>query len=82
MPNFSIKESEKKVVKEITFNKESDYKVVKLKSTGKVVLLHSVQADKLISEKKAEVVKGAVEIIEANPVRTVKKVNKTPRVSG
>lgn len=74
MPNFSIKEAESKVVKEVTFHKKTDYKAVKLK-TGEVVLLHHVQAEKLIEAKKATEVKD-VKIDEGNELITVTKLDK------
>ncbi len=80
MPKFKIKAGEKKTVKTVTFNKESDYTAVQLlnkegKATPKVHLLHNVQAEKLIAEKKAKKVdKPAVE--EVTPVVVTKKVEK------
>lgn len=61
MPKFKLQQTESKEVARATFDKESDYKVVKLKSdpTGKPRILHKIQADRLIANKKAELVKDA-----------------------
>lgn len=60
MPQFDIKQEESKVVGKATFHKESDYKVVVLigDKTKKERLLHIVQANRLIENKKATEVKG------------------------
>jgi len=59
MPKFDIKEVESEVVQKATFHKESDYKVVYLNNdvTKKPRLLHVIQADRLIKNKKATEVK-------------------------
>lgn len=79
MPKFKIKAKDSKAVKTVTFNKESDYQAVTLlvdgKPTGKTCLLHTVQAEKLISEKKA-VKADKAEVSEVTPVVVTKKVDK------
>ena len=74
MPNFSIKEQDSKTVAEVTFNKATDYKAVKLAS-GQTVLIHKIQADDLIKAKKATEVKE-VEVEETVNERTKVKVSK------
>ena len=61
MPQFEVASPEKEGVGTATFHKESDYKVVKLKSdkTGKERILHKIQADALIDKGLAEIVKSA-----------------------
>lgn len=61
MPQFEIKEEESKEIGKVTFDKESDYVVIKLKSdaTGKTHLVHKLHADKLVSKGAAEEVKKA-----------------------
>lgn len=63
MGKFEIKKPESKVLETVTFNKKEDYKTVKLNS-GKVCLLHTFQANKLVKEKKATFEKDA-EILES-----------------
>lgn len=79
MPKFKIKESAKKTVKVVTFDKESDYTAVTLlvkgEPAGKTCLLHNVQAEKLIAQKKA-VKADKVVVEEATPVVITKKVDK------
>jgi len=69
MPRFSIDKKEKESLEIVSFNKASDYKVVKMKN-GDVKMLHKIQADKLISSKKAEAVKEA-KVKEGVDERTV-----------
>ncbi len=77
MPKFSIKKENSKEVKKVTFNKETDYKTIKMKATGNVVLVHSVQADTLVKKKLATLEK-TVEMEESIPTRTVKAVKNAP----
>ena len=77
MPKFSIKKGESKEVKTVTFNKETDYKTIKLKKSGNVVLVHHVQADALIKKGAATLEKN-VEVAESIPTRTVKAVKNAP----
>lgn len=60
MPQFDIKHEESKESGRATFEKKDDYKVVTLNSDPqkKERLLHKIQADKLIANKKATEVKG------------------------
>lgn len=71
MPIFDIKQGESKVVAKATFEKKEDYKVVYLNSdeTKKPRLLHVLQADRLIKNKKATEVKDAK--LEQREVETV-----------
>jgi hypothetical protein len=75
MSKFSIKQEEKKTSGTATFHKESDYKVVKLTKSGKTTMLHKLQADKLIKEKKAELVKD-VAVTSKTGKRTSVEVDK------
>lgn len=77
MPKYSIKKEESKEVKKVTFNKENDYKTIKMKSSGNVVLVHHVQADVLIKKGQATLEKN-VEVEESIPTRTVKPVKNAP----
>tara|TARA_R110000868_G_scaffold384619_1_gene652159 strand:+ start:1043 stop:1273 length:231 start_codon:yes stop_codon:yes gene_type:complete len=75
MANFSIASKAKKVVGTATFDKESDYKVVTLTGDNpKTVLLHKIQADKLISLKRATLEKD-VKVKEATPHVTVTPIS-------
>ncbi len=60
MPIFDIKQEDSKEVAKATFEKKEDYKVVTLNNDPqkKERLLHVIQADRLIKNGKAEVVKG------------------------
>lgn len=71
MPIFDIKEAESKEVAKATFDKKDDYKVVYLNSdvTKKPRLLHVIQANRLIKNKKATEVKDAK--LETREVETV-----------
>lgn len=71
MPIFEIKQKESKEVARATFDKKEDYKVVTLNSDAqkRERLLHVIQADRLIANKKATEVKGAK--LEAREVETV-----------
>ena len=71
MPIFDIKQGESKAVAKATFEKKEDYKVVYLNSdaTKKPRLLHVLQADRLIKNKKANEVKDAK--LEQREVETV-----------
>lgn len=71
MPIFDIKEAESKEVAKATFDKKEDYKVVFLNSdaTKKPRLLHVLQANRLIKNKKATEVKDAK--LETREVETV-----------
>ena len=77
MPKFSIKKKDSKEVRKVTFNKESDYKTVKMKSSGNVVLVHHVQADTLVKKGLATIEKN-IEVDESIPTRTVKPVKNAP----
>jgi hypothetical protein len=75
MGNFSIAEKEKNVVGTATFNKVSDYKVVTLLGENpKTVLLHKVQADKLIALKRAKH-NPDLKVKESTPHVTVTPIN-------
>lgn len=71
MPIFDIKQESSKEVAKATFEKKEDYKVVTLNSDPqkKERLLHVIQADRLIKNGKAELVKGKK--LEAREVETV-----------
>jgi hypothetical protein len=77
MPVYNIEPKKSVEVARATFHKESDYKVVTLNSdkTKKQRLLHVIQADRLIKNKKATEVKNAnlegrdVEHLTETPVR-------------
>jgi hypothetical protein len=71
MPQFDIKQDESKEIAKATFEKKDDYKVVTLKSDPqkKERLLHIIQADRLIKNGKAELVKGKK--LETREVETV-----------
>jgi len=79
MPVFKIAKTEKKVGKQVTFNKESDYVAVRLmkndKPIGDVKLLHHIQAEKLIEKKKAIKVTNQ-NIEEVTPVVSTKVIDK------
>lgn len=76
MGNFSITEKERNVVGIATFNKASDYKAVVLFGDApKTVLLHKIQADKLIALKRAKL-DEKVKIKEKTPHVTVTPINK------
>lgn len=76
MPIFDIKQKESKEIAKATFEKKEDYKVVTLNNDpqGKERLLHKIQADRLIANKKAIEVKGSK--LEAREVETVVTVEK------
>lgn len=61
MPIFESKKQETKEVARATFHKKEDYKVVTLNNdpTKRERVLHVLQADRLIANKKATEVKGA-----------------------
>lgn len=71
MPIFDIKQKESQEVAKATFDKKEDYKVVYLNSdpTKKERLLHKIQAERLIANKKATEVKTAK--LEEREVETV-----------
>jgi len=71
MPIFDIKQKESEEVAKATFDKKEDFKVVTLTSDPqkKPRLLHTIQADRLIKNKKAELVKDAK--LEQREVETV-----------
>ena len=71
MPIFDIKQGKSEQVDKATFDKKEDYKVVYLNSdaTKKSRLLHVLQADRLIKNKKATEVKDAK--LEQREVETV-----------
>lgn len=71
MPVFDIKQKQSEVVEKATFDKAEDFKVVYLNSdaTKKPRLLHKLQADRLIKNKKATEVKDAK--LEQREVETV-----------
>jgi hypothetical protein len=76
MGNFSIAEKERNGVGRATFSKSSDYKVVTLLGENpKTVLLHKVQADKLIALKRAKH-EPSVKVKESTPHVTVTPINK------
>lgn len=77
MPKFSIKKEESKEVKKVTFNKESDFKTIKMKESGNVVLVHHVQAETLVKKGLATIEKNT-EVEESIPTRTVKAVKNAP----
>lgn len=64
MPQVKLKEKESKTVGTATFEPK-DFMAVKLKS-GKVSLVHKIQGEKLIKEKKATEIKDA----DIEPVRS------------
>lgn len=73
MPAFDIKQPESKEIAKATFDKKEDYKVVYLNSDvqKKPRLLHVLQADRLIKNKKATEVKEVkLETREAETVVT------------
>ncbi len=76
MPVFDIKQKESKEVEKATFGKREDYKVITLNSDPqkKERLLHKIQADRLIANKKAVEVKGSK--LETREVETVSTVLK------
>lgn len=74
MSKFSIKTAEKKTLGTTNFHEEKNYKVVKLLKSGKVTMLHVLQADALIKAKKAELVKD-VEITSKTGKRTSVKID-------
>lgn len=79
MPIFEIKEQESQEVAKATFDKETDYKVVYLNNdpTKKPRLLHKIQADRMIANKKATLVKDAdLDKREIETVVTVEKKGK------
>jgi len=71
MPVFDIKQKESEEVAKATFDKKEDYKVVFLTNDPqkKPRLLHVIQADRLIKNKKAEAIKDAK--LELREVETV-----------
>lgn len=71
MPQFDIKQEESKEIAKATFDKKEDYKVVTLNNdpTKTKRLLHVIQADRLIANKKATEVKGSK--LETREVETV-----------
>lgn len=76
MPVFDIKQKESKEIAKATFEKKEDYKVVTLNSDPqkKERLLHVIQADRLIANKKATEVKGAkLDVREVETVVTTVK---------
>jgi hypothetical protein len=76
MGNFSIAERETNVVGIATFTKASDYKAVTLLGDNpKTVLLHKIQADKLIALKRAKH-DASVKVKESTPHVTVTPINK------
>lgn len=76
MPIYDLKQAESKEVAKATFDKKEDYKVVVLLNDPmkKERLLHKIQADRLIANKKATEVKGAK--LEQREVETVVSVIK------
>lgn len=76
MGKFEIKKAESKVVATAKFSSKEDFATVKLTS-GKVCLLHILHAEKLVSEKKATMVKS-VDVIESkeSSIRTKVVVDK------
>jgi hypothetical protein len=76
MGNFSIAEKTRNGVGRATFNKASDYKVVTLLGENpKTVLLHKVQADKLIALKRAKH-EPNIKVKESTPHVTVTPIDK------
>ncbi len=76
MGNFSIAEKGRNVVGTATFTKSSDYKAVTLLGDNpKTVLLHKLQADKLIALKRAKH-EPTVKVKESTPHVTVTPLNK------
>lgn len=76
MPVYDIKQGESKEIAKATFDKKEDYKVVFLNSdaTKKPRLLHSLQADRLIKNGRATLVKDAkLELREVETVVTTEK---------
>ena len=71
MPIFDIKQEESKEVSKATFDKKEDYKIVTLNNDPqkKERLLHKIQANILIANKKATEVKGKK--LETREVETV-----------
>ncbi|SHH96005.1 hypothetical protein SAMN05421866_0047 [Chryseobacterium oranimense] len=66
---IKVDEKEEKEIKgtKVSFDKVSEYKAIKLKSDGVTYVEHKVLADKLISKKLAEEVKGVeIEVSESN----------------
>lgn len=79
MPQFEIKQKESKEIAKATFDKADDYKVVVLVKDPmkKERLLHVIQADRLIANKKATEVKGAkLNTREVETVVTPEKIDK------
>jgi len=77
MPTFDIKQKDSVEVAKATFDKKEDYKVVYLNGdeTKRPRLLHVIQADRLIKNKKATEVKDAkLETREVETVVTPEKV--------
>lgn len=73
MPAFDIKQKDSKEIAKATFEKKEDYKVVTLNNDPqkKERLLHVIQADRLIANKKATEVKGSkLEVREVEVVVT------------
>jgi hypothetical protein len=76
MGNFSIAEKGRNVVGTATFTKSSDYKAITLLGENpKTVLLHKLQADKLIALKRAKH-EPNVKVKETTPHVTVTPLNK------
>lgn len=71
MPIFDIKQAKSAEIAKATFDKKEDYKVVYLNNDAskKERLLHVIQADRLIANKKATEVKTAK--LETREVETV-----------
>lgn len=79
MPKFDITQKESKEIAKATFDKKEDYMVVTLNSdaTKKPRLLHKIQAERLIANKKATAVKDAnLEERDTEAVVTVEKKTK------
>jgi len=78
MPKFDIKQKESIEVAKATFDKKEDYKVVTLTNDPlkKERLLHKIQADRLIANKKATEVKGSkLDEREVEAVITPEKID-------
>ena len=76
MGKYRIKPEEKKEVEKATFNEKSDFQAIKLKS-GKVCLVHNIQAKKLIEKGLADEAKKAEVIVSREAqIRTKVVVDK------
>lgn len=75
MSVFNIAEVDSIEVQKATFHKASDYKAVLLTGQANPVLLHKIQAEKLIVKKLATAAKD-VKVNEEEPSMTTSKIAK------